>query len=343
VSQPPIDFQQYSPWLIAWLYGFRGKIWREVEWHQLTSKQLHQFLEQSASTSPDPSMALTQSKKFWFGAIPSAIAQQYHNPSLFEVQLDATGVSTRFGHAKRQPAWAFQAGSPVAYFHRIRFAQLKQVMQSVCGVRSIQVCGSHALGIASQSSDIDVVVSTYPGMALYVRFWLKCLFKLARVDIHSLHWEILGRVCTLLRLRTLHQICVDKQMAFHSRAGLKIDAGIITDSPTRLDQVYPYVARNAWLWWGVSHRNSIRHVASDVQFDVSHTFIPSSWWLQLWSKIVQLLSTLLFPLLYPVVVVAQLLWSRWLQKSPGLSFGQCVFFTQDFPPEYKNAWMNNSR
>jgi len=342
------DFSKnsYNPKEIAWLYSFRGKIWRSVEWARLNQEisqqksknpKIQKTLQieqekQNFSQQIDPSIAFLQTKKNRKPEIYNQVIKHYTKPNIFEIQnssdtfsedfLDkfSDGVFSRF--AKLQKTIFNPANSSnLAYFNQLKLFKILPILESILGLKSVYIVGSHALEIATEKSDIDLVFITHPGMVLFVRFWAKILLKITNTDIHSLHLEIAYRLCSLLNLPKLAAKIQQKQINFHTRKGLKIDVGIISQSWLDIQKIYPKQSNKAWLYgsFEISNKN--------------HQHIPKTFLTQLFSFLIKILSFGTFPIIYPLAILGQLFWAK-IKKTKGLYFKICAFFTNDFPEEF---------
>jgi len=330
---------EYNSQEIAWLYGFRGKVWQQAEWRLLCREPDHlseisnslnhlsTINNQSSLLLIDPSFAFTQSKKLWQPDISSLVLKHYTKLNIFHIQSQQGIVSTQLGFLQSSPTWASFVSQSTAFHHQLEFIRLYPILKSIPGVRSISVVGSHALGIAKSSSDVDIVVHTAFGMTLFVRFWLKIILKITGYDIHSLRWELLLRLSNLFCSPFLQEIAIRKQDFFHKRTGLKIDAGIISDNLHFIEQRFPKVSRNAWLWQGKT-----------IGVDWNYTSFPRSNLNKLLTFFATFFTFITLLVVYPFAIITQLVWSKLLRNKQSdsiVNFSICSFFTPDFPFDQK--------
>jgi hypothetical protein len=287
---------QYNPSELAFSSLFRNKQFGWTEVLQLTGKTPTEILNISltnhAYNPPDPLYLLSQSAKNYSSELLTTVIENYDKPKLFLLGLDNYGIATSLNQALKQPIWA-------SHQQNYNWLELSLKLESrlpwlghIPGVKSICLVGSIPMHIATDNSDIDLIIQCNPYLVLMVRLWVKILLKFWGVDVFSF-W--LG--LKLFRQKSLHKYNSEvlKQIrSYKQRAGVKIDVGLFYETESQLEAYYGRDIRQIWLWKGLQVWPS----KSVTSFDLSAKILNNKFYF--FQKIFWLVLSGLSVFVYPL-------------------------------------------
>ena len=220
----------------------------------------------------DPFWSFTQSAKNYTPSF-SNLLDLYSNTDVFKLESSNYGLTNRFLSSQTLPDEYSMIVNNSWYWKQKKIHKLSSFIKLIPGIQSLYVISSTSVGVATNNSDIDLVIRCNNYMSPVVRLWLKLFLKLFGIDVHSFYleisvfiWKAFSFILNLslmskIKSKALNrakkiifiQLENKKKRIFNykNRSGLKIDAGIFFHNKDDLKKFYSNDVRQvSWLWSG---------------------------------------------------------------------------------------------
>lgn len=182
----------------------------------------------------DPMVAYTKTAKSYNTSNNSISG--YSNPHRFTPRLSVSGLN--FGNSS-QSRYELLPIAEKPLFKGDTHNYLDLIL-SLPFVYNVYIVGSHALHIQQENSDIDIMVEVAESKALFMRYCIKIILKLIKLDVHNIFWNLGQNEANTKKL--LH-----KQQKLKS-TGIKIDIGIVTSNISAFEELYLVnIPKQIWL------------------------------------------------------------------------------------------------